>query len=394
MRGTLLFVHGTGTREAGYNMTLGRIQEGAATYLPEVPVVGVPWYTLRTDYPDLVEKTLPVSGSRSAVDEDADPTITAWQLLVEDPRFELKVMAQGVRAPAAAVTIGNLSASQQLVEALGRLSAEGKPLGGFGPDEFRAATQGIGSAPELREAASRVPDDEVPTLAEAASRAVVGELFAAHRQDPPGTQPRAMLIAAERDALVEAIYQDLAGSSRGLRSWLLERLARLGTGVGRIARGGLTDLSVGFFSDVFFYERRGERIRSMIGEALTDPKPEPPLVLIGHSLGGIASVDLLSSASPPNVDMLVTVGSQAPLLFAMNALGTLEPPNRNQVAVERWLNVFDRNDLISFRASEIFTDTEGKVADHEVSSGQPFPMSHGAYFVNPALWQLVAAHWP
>jgi hypothetical protein len=48
-----------------------------------MPVVGVPWYELRTDYPDLVTKALPVAGSRAAVGADSDPTATAWQLLVE-----------------------------------------------------------------------------------------------------------------------------------------------------------------------------------------------------------------------------------------------------------------------------------------------------------------------
>jgi hypothetical protein len=391
MHGTLVFIHGTGTREAGYRTTLGRVREGAEQYLDNMATVGVPWYKLRTDYPDLVTKALPAAGSRAAVEADSDPITTAWQLLVEDPRFELKILAEAAPPANEPVMIGGLSRSQQLVASVTGLSAEGKPLGGFLADEYHAAALRVGDAPELRDAAARTPDDGLPTLAEAASRAVVAELFVAHRDDSPGTQPEAMLIAEQRDALVDATYVALVGSSRGLGGWLLERLAGLGTGLGRLARGGLTDLSVGFFSDVFFYERRGEGIRSASSEARRGA--QPPVMLIGHSLGGIASVDLLSSPTAPKVDLLVTVGSQAPLLFAMNALGTLEPPDRNRVAVARWVNVFDRNDLISFRASEIFADADAHVEDHEVSSGQPFPMSHGAYFVNPKFWQLLADHW-
>jgi hypothetical protein len=258
MHGTLVFVHGTGTRAAGYNTTLDRVREGAQHHLKHVPVVGVPWYILRTDYPELVTKALPVAGSRTAVEADSDPTTTAWQLLVDDPRFELKILAEAALPTNATVTIGGVSPSQQIIASVTELSAEGKPLGGFTAREYRAAAQQVGSAPELREAAARTPDDLVPTLAEAASRAVIAELFEAHRNDSPGTQPKAMLIAEQRDELVDATYLALVGSSRGLRVWLLERLAGLGTGIGRLARGGLTDLSVGFFSDVFFYERRGE----------------------------------------------------------------------------------------------------------------------------------------
>lgn len=391
MPGTLLFVHGTGTREAGYRSTLQRVQEGAANYLPDVTVQGVPWYESRTDFPELIERALPLAGSR-AVREATDPAVTAWRLLAQDPLLELAIIGEAAAPAPAGVTIGGVSPAAQLVQDVSTLSAESKPLGGFTEEEFREACRVVGQSTELREAAARTAGADVPTLASAASRAVVATLFQAHVDDAPGSEPRAMLVTAERDTLVGAIFADLVDASRGLGSWLLERIAGLGTGVGRWQRSGLTAAGVGFFSDIFFYEKRGDAIRTQIAEALGHA--EPPVVILGHSLGGIAAVDLLSSPTTAQIELLVTVGSQAPILFAMNALGTLQPPDQNRVRVAKWLNVFDRNDLISFRASEIFALDSGIIEDREVSSGEPFPMSHGAYFVNPEFWKVLAEQWP
>ena len=47
----------------------------------------------------------------------------------------------------------------------------------------------------------------------------------------------------------------------------------------------------------------------------------PPVIAVGHSLGGIILVDVLSASNPPPVALLVTVGSQSPILFAYDALG-------------------------------------------------------------------------
>lgn len=250
MPGTLLFVHGTGTRETGYRATLQRVEDGAAEHLPQVVVRGVPWYQSRTDYPELVERALPLQGSR-AVTEATDPAVTAWSMLSRDPLLELAIIAQASAPGASAATVGGIAPTQQVVNELSGLSAEGKPLGGFTAEEFREACRLIGQSSELREAAGRTDDAGVTTLASAASRAVVAQLFVRHLDDAPGSEPRAMLVAVEREALVDAIQGDLVESSRVLGSWLLERVAGLGTGAARWQRSGLTTAGVGFFSDIF-----------------------------------------------------------------------------------------------------------------------------------------------
>jgi predicted alpha/beta hydrolase family esterase len=49
-----------------------------------------------------------------------------------------------------------------------------------------------------------------------------------------------------------------------------------------------------------------------------------PVILLVHSLGSIASVDLLLLTDLPHVRAHVTVGSQAPYLYEVSALTGLE----------------------------------------------------------------------
>jgi hypothetical protein len=55
-----------------------------------------------------------------------------------------------------------------------------------------------------------------------------------------------------------------------------------------------------------------------------------------------------------------------------------------------WLNIFDRNDFLSFRAGPTFRGVPD-VTDFEVSSGVPFPESHGAYFRMKKVYQRISA---
>jgi hypothetical protein len=104
-------------------------------------------------------------------------------------------------------------------------------------------------------------------------------------------------------------------------------------------------------------------------------------------------IDLLSQSEAPVVDRLVTVGSQSPLFFAIDALEVLRFKDRQHHPFTPWLNIFDRNDLLSFCAERIFGDTK-RIYDQEVSSGVPFPESHSAYWRLDEVYSMIAAFWP
>jgi pimeloyl-ACP methyl ester carboxylesterase len=137
--------------------------------------------------------------------------------------------------------------------------------------------------------------------------------------------------------------------------------------------------------DIMVYLARGDAIRQHIADTVA--ALDDGVVLLAHSLGGVACVDLLATAAPANVRGLITVGSQAPYLHELGALPGLAPgaalPETFPVP---WINVLDRRDLLSFLAEPVFGD---RVRDVEINSRAPFPRSHSAYFGNPALYAVV-----
>jgi hypothetical protein len=98
-------------------------------------------------------------------------------------------------------------------------------------------------------------------------------------------------------------------------------------------------------------------------------------------------VDLLALPSPPKVASLVTAGSQAPLLYEMGALLSRKPPEGLPAAFPRWLNIFDRDDFLSYVGGRLFSGVE----DFEFQSGQPFPDSHTAYFGDAEIWKKIGS---
>ncbi|MFD8819629.1 hypothetical protein ACFV23_51195, partial [Streptomyces sp. NPDC059627] len=118
---------------------------------------------------------------------------------------------------------------------------------------------------------------------------------------------------------------------------------------------------------------------------------EPPVVVLAHSLGGIAALDLLVLRPLPQVALLVTVGSQAPFLYELGALPSLEPGCPLPAHVPPWLNVYDRRDLLSYLGAGVFP---GRVRDVALDSRQPFPLSHSAYWSNPELYRVLAEELP
>ena len=132
------------------------------------------------------------------------------------------------------------------------------------------------------------------------------------------------------------------------------------------------------------YLARGERIRAFIAGIIG--MAEAPVVLIAHSLGGVAVIELLATQALPKVELVVTVGSQAPFLYELDALPKLAFGTRLPETVPRWVNIFDRRDLLAFTGAGVFP---GRVEDREVDNGAPFPRSHSAYFASDRFYAVL-----
>ncbi|NUS80759.1 MAG: hypothetical protein HOV70_31760 [Streptomyces sp.] len=142
--------------------------------------------------------------------------------------------------------------------------------------------------------------------------------------------------------------------------------------------------------DILRYLVRGEGMRGAILEDVERvARTAGPVVVVAHSLGGIASVDLLVREAVPGVRHLVTMGSQAGYLYRNGALPSLESGRPLPDHFPRWTNVVDPRDLLAFDAEPLFTPD--RVTDVPVASGEPFPASHSAYFASGAVHKLLAA---
>jgi hypothetical protein len=252
----------------------------------------------------------------------------------------------------------------------GRLAAlvEDAGLG----DAFPGAVREVLGAESCHRALSR--EHELgDVLITALARAFVAQsLHAADSQ----YQYEFPIDGGSRDEIVAALVSALGGTDRGIAAVAFDLVMR--AGVSRIVdrrRAAWSEAATPAAGDVLHYLTRGAELRKFVADRVVEVKG--PVVILAHSLGGIAALELLIERSVPNVMQLVTVGSQAPLLYELNALPTLaygEPlPDR----VPDWRNVYDGRDLLAYAGSGVFA---GRVHDHAVNNRTPFPRAHSAYF--------------
>ncbi|WP_324604977.1 hypothetical protein [Streptomyces griseus] len=397
----MLFVHGTGVREPGYTEGLERVREGLRPLRPDVAVT--PCYWGGRAGSALRSGGLSVPGYGTARDapgaepDGADGDVELWGLLYVDPLFELRLLApeNGPRtelAPGAAPPGEALSAAALALGGDDRLR-ELLDAAGIGA-EFPGAVAAVLTSPDGRRfLRSPAAADGAEELARAFAAEAVRR-----RTGSGGAAPA--LDGAARDAAVDRVRALLpggdaaAGTHRGPVTRRIGRLAgRLALGLASAQavkrRSALTDAAHPAAGDVLLYLARGEALRETVAEAVR--AAEPPVVLLAHSLGGIASLDLLVTRDLPQVALLVTVGSQAPFLYELGALPGLEHGTPLPARVPRWINVHDRRDLLSYVGAGVFP---GRVEDVELDGRQPFPLAHSAYFGNPELYRLLAAELP
>jgi hypothetical protein len=195
------------------------------------------------------------------------------------------------------------------------------------------------------------------------------------------TDPRGMsrLLVAAAAAVVAAEYVNVRAPRR-VRVWATDRLL--------YRRDALMQKILGV-ADVLVYQRNGQRIRDHVRDAIARSQDDGgPVIALGNSLGGIILVDVLRQADAPKPTLLVTVGSQSPVMRAIRALDDdASPP-----PFQPWLNIYDRRDFFGFIAQPIWPDQPG-IQDHRVDLGLGFPEVHGpAYFDDPSVFDAIFSH--
>jgi len=176
-----------------------------------------------------------------------------------------------------------------------------------------------------------------------------------------------------------------------------------------LVRDKLNPLVAAFLGDVFVYLRDGDRrqaIRHRVAQSIAAAHGRKlagggPLILAGHSLGGVILYDMLTDpkgAGLPDdlqVDVFLTVGSQPGFFEEMKLFAASDPaivPGGAKALAAKpsathWWNVYDPVDVISFRCQGIFEGAE----DFMFSSVGGVLDTHGSYFHRPRLHERLRA---
>jgi hypothetical protein len=403
--GTLLFVHGIGVRGPDYDRSYELVEEQVKKHLPGVRLESCQWGdTLGAKRPqDLLSipgyDPSPERRQQRSEAEARDIEATRWRLLYLDPLYEMRSLAAlGAAAVAEEVEQAQASplaqaAEEQGTEAyLGRLRALR-----FSDDVLKQAWLTGAAAARLQEQALQrlaadplldsvlmAPqlDGDIDRRLYLARAYIAAWIVAAEEAGLP------TVTGALRDRLYAQAIVALGGAPKGLLDRIGDAVQGVakqwGTGYLVRRRSAISDTASLLAGDVLLYQLRGAALRAFIRQRIADVKPEHrPVTLLAHSLGGIASFELLNEKEPPSVAGLVTVGSQAPYLYELDALATLRSGDPLPQDFPPWINCFDPNDLLSYVGKALFGQ---RVRDVAVDSGQPFPQSHSAYWHADALW--------
>jgi hypothetical protein len=389
---TVIFVHGTGIREGEYNQTFELIEQKIHAQRPDVKVAPCLWGELGAKF-NAHGASIPLEDATLALsqkEEDAD--IILWRQLYSDPLYELRLLS--LKPIESGNPFGEEPGDilQSRVATFTPVSQLQAKLQEAGITEvFEQAREIVIRSEPYQRALLTVCESDLSEYYGAIARAIVAQaMFLSEQQQK---FPPILTDAQLRDKVVELLTLALTEAELGLGRWLLKPLVELalpmGTNYIKGNRFELTDKISPMPGDILLYQARGEKIRAFIQQQIE--QAEPPVVLIAHSLGGIACVDLLVQQQLSQVELLVTVGSQAPFLYEINALYSLEYGQLLPEHFPQWLNIYDLRDFLSYVGKKIFPD---RVQDVVVDSRQPFPRSHGAYWTNAKTWEAIIPRLP
>ncbi len=170
----------------------------------------------------------------------------------------------------------------------------------------------------------------------------------------------------------------------------------------RKRRGAISDFTYPIAGDILVYQNseRGKQIRQFIERQIRSQ--QEPVILLAHSLGGVACVEMLAEKLKEGDDLsqvklLITVGSQAPFFYELNALKgfPFEEGKPLPKAFPQWLNIYDLSDILSYVGKKLFPN---QVKDVEVGNKKPLfnsnlLNSHVGYWENENTWKAIFETW-
>jgi hypothetical protein len=390
---SVVFVHGTGTREPAYTNTFNRIERKLQGVFPQVKAVPCYWggelgARLHHD-----GASIPLYDSTRATEsllEEEDYEIALWEQLYRDPLYELRILAN-MPAQEKDFVPGGPTQGEELDECVKNLKVVNLILqkqlkeANIATILDDAKITVTDSLPYIDAIKTLVDETNASTFRMALARAIVATAIIEGEQ-----QSLLTTDANLRDEIIRLLSRELGADERApvLVNWVARQVAGLAlsivTGQVRRKRGALSDATSPIAGDILVYQGNGEKIRAFIRQVIEEA--EAPIILLAHSLGGIACTDLLVQESLPKVKALITVGSQVSYFYEINALYSLRYNNPLPEHFPPWLNIYDLRDFLSYICAGAF---KRGVQDILVDSRQPFPQSHGSYWANDAVWKAV-----
>lgn len=387
----ILFVHGTGVRLEAYDKAVAHLEWKAGRVLNGAKVRRCYWGDEHGAQLGRNGLSVPDYGAAAQQDTSEWEEAARWRLLYDDPLFEIRLLRPHVLPTSGPVPQG--VQSLKLLRSLDPGEDFLQLLKESGLDAYwPAAYQEISESQKLEEvlkATNRKP----PEISQALARALMARVTALGIAAGGSSAP----IAA-RDRMIQILQAKLGGIPLGIFDWIKDPIVGLGkryaTSKAERERRALTDAAYPAAGDILKYQMRGEHVRTFIRERIEECKGD--VIVVAHSLGGIACVDLLASKDlGSRVKGLVTVGSQAPFLYEIDALFSLRCTYEVQQPLPghfpRWLNLYDPHDLLSYKAAPVFQDG-ADITDQLVESKETFPESHSAYWNQDITWSSIRGH--
>lgn len=226
MEGTLYFVHGTGVRLDGFKRTMELIRAGMSrAKLPEIRVEGNCWgheFGVALDENE-ISTVLPKAITKSPGWEPSDEEVEAtfWDMLLDDPLFELRFVGGGDSESSARPLPQQAHPVHEMLEDMRTRLLDPQPddaaaadlistakhlIGKDVPEQLAHAADQLIESDALNEATRALVDEDQPVLIPAIARSLVAEVLSAQRLAPIGMAATAAYRGEDRDRLV-AHYQ-------------------------------------------------------------------------------------------------------------------------------------------------------------------------------------------
>ena len=395
---TAIFVHGTGGREKEYAVTFEAIENKLANITSDIKLVPCLWGELHgtklnangASIPDYSEK-----GGKAQLKTEEEDSVQLWDELYKNSLYEINLLS--LQPSKGGSTFDKKKKSGEVRKRLKHLATSPSEniIEQLQEAKIKIALldEAINNIEESKQY-QRLIQSSLNSLSEvytAIARAIVAQLIELCDREYINTtieydvQKRDVIVNLIGDELSEGI-QELGGVGDLIKNELIKLAVNMSDRHLQRKRGSITDGAYPAAGDIIFYQAKGKKIRNFIREQIENV--EPPVILLAHSLGGIACVDLLVEQQLSQVDLLVTVGSQAPFLYEIDALQSLSYGEPLPQHFPRWLNIYDLRDILSYVGNRdgLF---QGRIKDVQVDNKQPFPKSHSAYWYNSQTWTAI-----